>query len=193
MTFTVGGVALESFVSHRHSSAGGNGIYLVTNRRGGALGQAAGASRFFSPIRVASYLLFLYAMGHTLGAVINVPRFGAESDGVAALMQSVHVKAQGADCTWFGFYRGFGAMLTFYMLFAAAVAWFVGGMNDRTRSTLLPVAWALCATQIAGVPLVLVYFFPMPMAFQSLIALLLVVGCVVHTFRKRSARAVAPA
>ena len=140
-------------------------------------------ARFFNPFRLASYLLLLYASGHTVGAVIKVPRFGTESDAVVSMMQSVHVRVQGADATWYGFYRGFGYSIGLYLVFGAFVAWVVGGMTERTRSALLPVAWALLVVQLAGIPLTLIYFFPAPIVFQGVISALLAVGCVMQSRR----------
>jgi len=79
--------------------------------------------RFFNSFRLASILLVLYTIGHTAGAVIATPKLGVGSDTVVALMKSVHVRAQGADCTWYGFYRGFGALVSVFFAFSAIVAW----------------------------------------------------------------------
>jgi hypothetical protein len=41
-------------------------------------------SRYFNAFRLASYLLVLYTLGHTLGAVIETPQFGASSNDLRA-------------------------------------------------------------------------------------------------------------
>jgi hypothetical protein len=64
--------------------------------------------RILNPFRLGSHLFVFFAIGHTWGAVIRIPRFGAASDAVVNSMQTVHVVAQGVDATWYGFYRGFG-------------------------------------------------------------------------------------
>jgi hypothetical protein len=139
-----------------------------------------------NPFRWASVLFVLNAVGHTLGAVITVPQFGPSSDAVVSMMQSVHLNAQGSDCTWYGFYRGFGYFVSFYMLLSALLAWWLGGMTERTRGPFLPVAWALFAVSVANVPLMFIYFFPVPMVFSSVIAVLLGIGCISQA-KKRSA------
>jgi hypothetical protein len=143
----------------------------------------------FGPLRVASYLLVLFAFGHTSGAVIKVPHFGPASDAVVSQMQNVHIAAQGADCTWYGFYRGFGWYVTLFLLLAAFLAWWVGGMDARSRPALLPVAWGLALVNVANVPLTFLYFFPAPRVFQSVIAALLVLGCVLQSVKARETEA----
>jgi hypothetical protein len=146
------------------------------------------ASRYFNPFRVASYLLGLYTLGHTLGAVVNTPRFGPESDAVVAMMKSVHVTAQSADCTWYGFYRGFGLFVSVFFVLSLFVAWQLGGMNERERRPVLPIAWGLFASHVAGAVLAFVYFFPVPMAFSTAIAVLLGIGCLRATLEQRAQR-----
>lgn len=137
------------------------------------------SARFLSPFRLASYVLVFYAYAHTMGAVIKVPRFGAKSDEVVAVMQTVQVQVMGATCTWYDFYRGFGYFVGFFLLFAAYLAWLCGGMTASTRPVLLKVGWGLLAVNALCVPLVLIYFFAAPMVCQTLVTVLLAIGCVV--------------
>ena len=66
-------------------------------------------ARYFNAYRVAAYLMIVYTLGHTFGAVTSTPQFGPDSDAVALSMKTVHVVAQGTDRTWYDFYQGFGA------------------------------------------------------------------------------------
>jgi hypothetical protein len=130
-------------------------------------------SRYFNPFRIATYLLALYALGHTLGAVVKTPQLGAESDEVVRMMKWVHVRPQGADCTWFGFYRGFGALISVYFVFSAVLTWQLGGMSPRELRRLAPVTWALFASYIAGAVVSWLYFFPAPIVFGTATAVVL--------------------
>ncbi|MDB5218026.1 MAG: hypothetical protein JWO86_5953 [Myxococcaceae bacterium] len=142
-------------------------------------------TRYFNAFRVASYLLVLYAVGHTLGAVVATPHFGPESDAVVVTMKSVHVWSQSADCTWYGFYRGFGIFVSVYFLFSVFVAWRLGGMSEQERPTLMPIAWALFVSHVAGTAVAWIYFFPTPIAFSIAITALLGFGCVRTSFGAR--------
>jgi hypothetical protein len=133
--------------------------------------------RYANTFRIASVLLVLYTLGHTLGAVVSIPRFGDASDTVVSLMQSVHVRAQGADCTWYGFYRGFGILVSVFFVLSAVLAWHLGGIAPRARRDLAPVAWTLFAGHLAGAVVTWVYFFPVPIVFSTAIAALLGFGC----------------
>jgi hypothetical protein len=140
-------------------------------------------ARYFNAFRLASYLLVFYTFGHTLGAVIKTPQFGAESDTVVALMKSIHVQAQSADCTWYGFYRGFGIFVSIYFVFSIFAAWRLGGMSEDDKAALMPFAWALFLSHLAGAFVAFAYFFAAPMVFSTAIAALLGLGCFSARFR----------
>jgi hypothetical protein len=142
-------------------------------------------ARYFNAFRIASYLLVLYTLGHTLGTVVSTPRFGAESDTVVAAMKSVHVDVQSSDCTWYGFYRGSAILVSIFFLFSIVAAWQLGSPRAREQTALMPLGWALFAGHLAGAVVAVVYFFPVPMVCASATTLLLGVGCL----RMRSAKA----
>ena len=82
-------------------------------------GSFGGRARYFNAYRLASYVLFLYALGHTFGAVVATPKLGPESDAAVSAMKTVHVPAQGADCTYFfSAPRAFSAALAMLLGFA---------------------------------------------------------------------------
>ena len=129
--------------------------------------------KYLNPFRLATLLLFLYCLGHTLGALVSTPHFGAESDAVMAAMKSVHFKSSGSDCTWFGFYLGFGYDVSIFFLFSGVLTWFLGGMSLSDQRRWAPITWALFASYAATVVLAVRYFFVVPVIFSSLITLLL--------------------
>jgi hypothetical protein len=135
-------------------------------------------ARYCNAFRLASYLMVLYAFGHTRGAVIGTPHFGAESDAVASMMKSVPVHVQGADCTWYGFYRGFGVMVSVYFVFSAALSWHLGGIPPRDRRAFAPIAWLLFLSYVANTLLAGVYFFAAPVVFSTVISTLLGLACI---------------
>jgi hypothetical protein len=135
-------------------------------------------ARYGNAYRLAAYLMVLYTLGHTFGAVIATPKFGAESDAVVTAMKTVHVTAQGADCTWYGFYRGFGAFVSLFFMFSTMMAWHLGGKTVEDRHAFAPITWALVLTWAAGVALAWEYFFAAPVVFSTLITLILGGACV---------------
>lgn len=136
------------------------------------------AQRYFNFYRLAAYVLALFAIGHTLGALANVPRLGPASDQVVEMMRSVGVVAQGAHTSWYNFYLAFGYFDTIFFLFSLVVAWSLGGKLPQERRALRPIAWALFASWLAGLVIAQRFLFPVPVVFCAVLVLLLGAGCV---------------
>ena len=129
--------------------------------------------KYLNPLRLTTLLLLLYCLGHTLGALVSTPPFGAESDAVAVAMKSVHFEFSGSACTWYGFYLGFGYEVSIFFLFSGVLTWFLGGMSLSDQRRWAPMTWALFASYAATDVLAVRYFFVVPIIFSSLITLLL--------------------
>ena len=141
--------------------------------------------KYLSPFRLASYLLVVFCIGHTGGGMLAQKSMGPGADAVFAAMKSVHFDFNGADVTWYGFWFGFGIMLSAYIVFSAVLAWQLDKIPaERWRDTST-IAWALIVTQLAGALLSFRYFFLGPALLGLAVTALLTVG----TLRK-SARAV---
>ena len=136
------------------------------------------SSRSLDPFRLAAIVLVLYTAGHTLGAVIETPHFGLASDGVVTLMKSVRFTAQSADCTWYGFYRGFGIIVSIFFVLSAVMAWTLGGTGPRERRALAPLAWSLFVAHAATMAVAWIDFFPASEIFATVVTLLLGYGCI---------------
>jgi len=137
---------------------------------------AAIVRRLGNPYRLASYILVLYAIGHTAGAVIWTPRFGAAAGAVATAMKSVHFDAQGFEVSWYGFYLGFGWFVSIFFILSAVISWHIGGLPMRDRGGLAAITWSLCLSYVAGAAIAWKCFFAAPIAFSSIVALLLATG-----------------
>lgn len=136
------------------------------------------SARFFNRLRLAAYLLVLYCLGHSWGALLSTPPFGAPSDAVLQAMKSVHFRCQAAECTWFGFYLGFGWLVSIFLLCSAGIAWYLGGLDTGERRRLLPLTGMLFVSHALGAVLAWTYFFIAPGVFATAIALLLGWECV---------------
>ena len=71
--------------------------------------------------RIASILLLLFALGHTLGFRQSDPAWGA--DGLLSLMRSLHFSVQGFSRTYWDIFTAAGFALGIFYFFAAALAW----------------------------------------------------------------------
>ncbi|MDB4876405.1 MAG: hypothetical protein JWM41_2851 [Gemmatimonadetes bacterium] len=121
---------------------------------------------------VAAVLLLLFAVGHTVGfRQPPDPQWGV--DALVASMRSIHFDAMGSDRTYWDFYLGSGFTIAVLYLFAAVLAWQLGGLPAETLSRLRGIGWAaaLCFAAIAVVSWR--YIFIVPIAFSLVIAVCL--------------------
>lgn len=140
--------------------------------------------RFGNPYRLASYVLVLYAMGHTAGALISTPKFGTAADAVATSMKSVHFEAQGFETSWYGFYLGFGWFVSLFFILSATIGWYIGGLPAGNRARLAAITWTLCLCYAGSAAIAWQYLFAAPLVFSSTATLLLAIGCVQDVLRR---------
>jgi hypothetical protein len=80
------------------------------------------------PYRIASVLLLLFALGHSLGFRQTDPHWGVDS--VVASMRTVRFDVQGFSRTYWDFFVGAGFFVSVFLLFAAVLAWQLGGLGN---------------------------------------------------------------
>ena len=85
------------------------------------------ASRFY---RIAAVLLLLFAIGHTLGFRESDPAWGVET--LLGSMRSIHFDVQGFSRTYWDLFVAAGFSLGGLYLFAAVLAWQLGGLPAET-------------------------------------------------------------
>ncbi|HEX2669456.1 MAG TPA: hypothetical protein VHM25_01225 [Polyangiaceae bacterium] len=137
--------------------------------------------------RSASVLLFIFCLMHTGGGMLAQKSLGAASDTVFEAMKRTHFDFNGADCTWYGFWFGFGMTVSVFLLLVAVSALTLDRVTPETWPQVRPLAWALIAAMVANGIVAWRYFFAGPTIFSGLIVLLLIAG----TMRKER-RAPAP-
>jgi len=126
------------------------------------------ASLFY---RIASILLFLFAVGHTLGFRQVDPKW--KIDSLIQSMQSIHFQADGNDRTYWDFFVGFGLFVTALMLLASVVTWQLGSLSAETLAGLRMTAWGFVVCFAFVSYLSWRYFFLIPVIFSLLILLCL--------------------
>jgi hypothetical protein len=124
--------------------------------------------------RIASVLLVLFAVGHTLGFRETQPEWGVGA--IVNSMQTVHFDAQGFDRTYYDFYVGFGLFVSVFLLFAAVLAWQLGRLSPERLATIPGVTWSLAICFVMVTVLSWRYFFLVPVLFSGLITLCLFLG-----------------
>ena len=122
--------------------------------------------------RIASVLLLLFAIGHTLGFRQNNPEWGA--DAVLGIMRSVHFDALGFNRTYWDFFSAFGLFFSVFLLFAAVLAWQLGGLPAEIFARMRRTAWALAICFAAVTALSWRYAFTTPIVFSAMITMCLI-------------------
>lgn len=121
--------------------------------------------------RSASVLLLVFAAGHTFGFRQNNPEWGAEA--VIGLMRSVHFDAQGFTRTYWDFFSAFGLLFSVFLLFAAVLAWLLGGFPAETLARVRSIEWAFAICFVAVTAVSWRYAFTTPLVFSALITVCL--------------------
>lgn len=145
--------------------------------------------KHFSLFRIAAYLTLLFCAGHTAGGMLAQKSLGPASDAVFAAMKATHFTFNGADCTWYGFWFGFGVTVSAFLVLVAITALVLDRVTPEAWPQVRAIAWALSAAMAFNAVIAWRYFFAGPTVFSVVIVGLLVTG----TIRRGRARAAAQA
>jgi hypothetical protein len=126
------------------------------------------ASTFY---RIAAVLLFLFAIGHTLAFRQSDPAWGV--DALLASMHSIHFEVQGFNRSYWDLFVAAGFSVGVFYLFAAILAWQLGGLPAETRALMRGIAWAFALCFAAITVVSWKYLFILPIAFSIVITLCL--------------------
>jgi hypothetical protein len=121
--------------------------------------------------RIAAVLLLLFAIGHTLGFRQSDPQWGV--DVLLASMRSTHFDVQGFNRTYWDLFVAAGFSVGVFYLFAAVLAWQLGGLPPATLALMRGTAWAFAVCFAAITVLSWKYLFILPIAFSIVITLCL--------------------
>ncbi len=126
------------------------------------------ASMFY---RIAAVLLLLFAVGHTLGFRQSDPQWGV--DALLGSMRSMHFDVQGFNRTYWDLFVAAGFSVGVFYLFAAILAWQLGGLPPATLALMRGTAWAFALCFAAITVVSWRYLFILPIAFSIVITLCL--------------------
>jgi hypothetical protein len=121
--------------------------------------------------RISAVLLLLFAAGHTLGFRESDPSWGI--DALLGSLRSVHFDIQGFSRTFWDFFAAAGFSVGVFYLFAAVLAWQLGGLPTETLATMRVTVWALAVSFAAIAVLSWTYLFLIPIVFSTVITVCL--------------------
>ena len=126
------------------------------------------ASLFY---RIAAVLLLLLSVGHTLGFRQSDPTWGV--DALLVSMRSIHFDVQGFSRTYWDLFVAAGFSVGVFYLFAAVLAWQLGGLPAETLAAMRVTVWALALCFAAITVVSWKYLFILPIVFSMLITVFL--------------------
>src|SRR6478735_6625747 len=121
--------------------------------------------------RIAAVLLLLFAAGHTLGFRQSDPTWGV--DALLGSMRSIRFDVQGFNRTYWDFFVAAGFSAGVFYLFAAILAWQLGGLPVATLALMRGTAWAFALSFAAIAAVSWRYLFVIPIAFSIAITVCL--------------------
>lgn len=121
--------------------------------------------------RIAAVLLLLFAAGHTLGFRQSDPTWGV--DALLGSMRSIHFDVQGFNRTYWDLFVAAGFSVGVLYLFAAILAWQLGGLPAATLGLMRGTAWAFALCFAAITVVSWRYLFIIPIVFSAVITLCL--------------------
>ena len=124
--------------------------------------------------RIAAVLLVLFAAGHILGFRQTEPTWGV--DALVGSMQSIHFDVQGFSRTYWDLFVAAGLSVGVFYLFAAALAWQLGGLPAETLAVMRVTVWALALCFAAITVLSWRYLFLVPIVLSTAITVCLTAG-----------------
>jgi len=124
--------------------------------------------------RIASVLLVLFAVGHTLGFRQTDPEW--KVDSLISSMRSIHFDLQGFNRSYWDFFSAFGLFFSVFLLFAAVFAWQLGGLPAEILLRLRFLVWAFAICFAAITILSWIYAFTTPIVFSAAITICLAAG-----------------
>ena len=132
--------------------------------------------KYLSPYRLATYLLVLFCLGHTIGGMLLQQSLGLAADAVFLSMKTIHFTFNGSETSWYNFWFCFGLIASVFLLFSAVTAWTLAGVGPGEWKKVRPIAWALFVAHVANAALTWIYCFAAAGVLAAIIALLLGIG-----------------
>ena len=126
------------------------------------------ASRLY---RIAAVLLLLFAVSHTLGFRMSDPTW--RIDPLLDSMRSIRFDVQGFQRTYWDFFVGAGFTVAVLYLFAAILAWQLGGLPLETLALMRGTAWTFALAFAAITIVSWRYLFIIPVVFSIVITVCL--------------------
>ncbi len=122
-------------------------------------------------LRVASVISVIFAAGHTLGSRKSWSPIGETE--VLAAMRTFRFDVAGVNRSYLEFFRGFGFLLSVYLVMQAVLLWQLATIANADRIQAQPFIWTLFTASIAIGVLTWKFLFPIPVYFGAVLTVCL--------------------
>jgi len=121
--------------------------------------------------RIASVLLLLFAVGHTLGFRQSDPSWGV--DGLLGSMRSIQFDVQGFSRSYWDLFQAAGFSVGVFYFFAVVLAWQLGSVPAGTLAIMRVTVWAFALCFAAITIVSWRFLFILPIVFSAVITVCL--------------------
>src|SRR5215468_4271652 len=115
-------------------------------------------------LRIASVILLLFTVGHTLGGLQRWSPMG--DNEVLRAMTAVRFDTMGASRTYLDFYMGFGWSLTVAMIMQTVLLWQMASLAQTNPAGVRPMIAIIALATVAGGVISWRFLFPIPALFS---------------------------
>jgi hypothetical protein len=119
------------------------------------------------PLRIAAVISLVFAVGHTLGGLKGWSPLG-DTDVLTA-MRTFHFDVEGVNRSYYQFYRGFGFLLTVYLVLQAVLLWQLASLARANRLLAKPLVWSFFVSSFPIGALTWIFLFPTPVYFDAVL------------------------
>ena len=130
-------------------------------------------------LRIVAVVALLQFLGHGIMFVKARPTHGPGEVAVVEAMRSQAFTFAAAPRTYWDMYFGYGLEAACVCLVEAMLFWLLAGAAPGSATLVRSVAWLFAMANVAHIVMLVRYFaFPLPMAFDALIAAGLIAAAV---------------
>ncbi|EMF80551.1 hypothetical protein LEP1GSC188_3680 [Leptospira weilii serovar Topaz str. LT2116] len=119
-------------------------------------------------IRITSILIFIFAVGHSIGHFTRYNTADSQALNTISIMQKTKIPMEGVAKSYDQFYTGMSLNLSIFLISLTILLWFLSNLTESNPQTtlklLIPIFFCIFCFSVTG----FVYFFLAPSLVSSL-------------------------
>ena len=126
-------------------------------------------------LRISAIVSLLFAAGRTLGSRGSWSPVG--DNEVLVSMRTVHFHFQGVSRSFLDFYRGFGYILSVFLVLQGIVLWQLVAIARTQPHAIRPLVASFAVASVVSAVITWIFISPVPTIFSAVLT-----ACLVITF-----------